>query len=114
MLGPQALSSNPSGQGVFRLPYVHGPGLVTNDLTLIKNFQLKEGHNLQIKFSGFNFLNHPNVSFNNNDNSNLQLAFQGATAGKALTINNLTHQNFGIANIKYGARLLELSARYSF
>jgi hypothetical protein len=113
-VGSQALSSNPTGQGTFRLPYIHGPSLVVNDITLLKNFTVKEKQNLQLKFSAFNFLNHPNVSFNNNDNSNLQLAFQGATVGQPLTVNNLTHQNFGIANIKYGSRLLELSARYSF
>jgi hypothetical protein len=113
-VGSQALSKNPTGQGTFRLPYIHGPGLVVNDISLLKNFAVKEKQNLQLKFSAFNFLNHPNVSFNNNDSSNLQLAFQGATVGQPLTVNNLTHQNFGIANIKYGSRLIELSARYSF
>ena len=67
-----------------------------------------------MRLAAFNFLNHPLTSFNQNDPSNLQLAFQGATVGKALTVGNLTHQNFGIANIKYGSRLLELSAKFQF
>jgi hypothetical protein len=112
--GTFALSSNPTGQGQYRLPYIHGPAYARHDLTLLKNFSMGESRNLQFRLAAFNFLNHPLVSFNNNDTSNLQLAFQGATAGKALTVNSLTHQQFGIANVKYGARNLELSAKYQF
>ena len=112
--GATALSLNPSGQGVYRLPYIHGPGYNRQDLTVLKNFAVKEKQNLQLRLAAFNFLNHPLTSFNNNDTSNLQLAFQGATVGKPLTVNNLTHQNFGIANIKYGSRLLEVSAKFTF
>jgi hypothetical protein len=112
--GAEALSSNPTGQGQYRLPYIHGPAFVSNDLSVLKNFQTGEKKNLQLRLAAFNFLNHANTSFNNNDTSNLQLSFQGATVAKALTVNNLTHQNFGIANIKYGSRLLELSAKFQF
>lgn len=112
--GATALSSNPTGQGQFRLPYIHGPGYTRHDLTLLKNFRAGESKNLQLRLAAFNFINNPLTSFNQNDSSNLQLAFQGATVGKALTVNNLTHQNFGVANIKYGARLVELSAKYQF
>ncbi len=112
--GAQATSSNPSGQGVYRMPYMHGPAFMNHDLTLLKNFAAGDGKNLQLRLAAFNFLNHPLTSFNNNDSNNVTLAFQGATVGKALTVNNLTHQNFGIADIKYGARLLELSAKFQF
>jgi hypothetical protein len=112
--GAYALSSNPSGQGQYRLPYMHGPAFAKHDLTVMKNFQAGEKKNLQLRLAAFNFLNHPLTSFNNNDTSNLQLSFQGATVGKALTVNNLTHQNFGIANIKYNARIVELSVKYQF
>jgi hypothetical protein len=112
--GPTALSSNPSGQGVYRLPYIHGPSYQRQDLTVLKNFSIREKQHLQLRLAAFNFLNTPNVSFNQNDPSNLTLAFQGATVGKPLTINDLTHPNFGTTNIKYGSRLLEISAKYSF
>ncbi len=112
--GQYALSSNPSGQGQYRLPYIHGPASFTNDLTLLKNFATGEKKNLQLRLAAFNFLNHPLTSFNNNDSNNLTLAFQGATVGQPLTVNQLTHQGFGIAPIKYGSRLLELSAKFSF
>ena len=112
--GSTALSSNPTGQGVYRLPYIHGPGFSRSDLTVLKNLALGEHRNLQLRLAAFNFLNNAQTSFNQNDNSNLQLAFQGATAGQPLAQTNLTHQNFGVANIKYGSRLLELSAKFQF
>lgn len=112
--GPYALSSNPTGQGQYRLPYMHSPPLSRNDITLLKNFSAGEKRNFQFRIAAFDFLNHPLTSFNNNDQSNLTLAFQGATVGKPLTVNNLTHQDFGTANVKYGARSLELSVKYQF
>jgi hypothetical protein len=112
--GKYALSTNPTGQGQYRLPYIHGPAYYKHDLTLLKNFSMGEKRNLQFRLAAFNFLNHPLTSFNNNDQSNLTLAFQGATAGKALTASNLTHQGFGVANVKYGARNLELSVKFQF
>jgi len=37
-----------------------------------------------------------------------------AVAGQALTPAELGHKNFGIANVKYGSRLLELSGKFTF
>ena len=55
------------------------------------------------------------VRFNNNDNSNLNLAnLNFATAGQPLKTSQLTNTNFGVANIKYGARLIELGAKFTF
>jgi len=113
--GPEALSSNPTGQGQPRLPYIHGPAYQNHNLSLYKNFAAGEGKSLQFHASGFNFLNHPLVSFNNNDNSNLNLAnLNVATAGQPLKTSELTNTNFGVANTKYGARLIELGAKYTF
>ena len=112
--GEDALSANPSGQGTYRLPYIHGPAYSRSDVTVLKNFAVGETRNLQLRFAAFNVINHPQTSFNQNDQNNLTLAFQGATAGQALTVNDLTHQNFGTANVKYGARLVELSMKFQF
>jgi hypothetical protein len=108
-------SSNPSGQGVYRLPYIHGPAFMNHNLSVLKDFAAGEGKALELRASAFNFLNHPLVSFNNNDNSNLDLGnLLNAVPGQALTQAELGYKNFGIANVKYGSRLLELSAKYSF
>jgi hypothetical protein len=85
-----------------------------HDVTLLKNFQMGEKKRLQIRMAAFNVFNHPLVSFNNSDTTNLSLDFQQATAGKALTQNALTYQDFGIANIKVGNRLVELGGKFTF
>jgi hypothetical protein len=110
-----AVSSNPSGQGQDRLPYIHGPGYQNHNLSLYKNFSTGEGKSLQLHASAFNFLNHPLVSFNNNDNTNLNLgSLNYAVAGQPLKPSELRVPNFGIANIKYGGRLVELGAKFTF
>jgi hypothetical protein len=73
-----------------------------------------EGRNLQLRMAAFNFFNHPLVSFNNQNTNNLNLAFQNATVGSALTQNVLTYQDFGVADIKVGNRLAELEAKFTF
>lgn len=113
--GQYALSTNPSGQGAYRLPYIHGPAFWQNNLSLFKDFAVREGKALEFRASAFNFLNHPLVSFNNDDPSNLELGnLLNATPGQSLTESELGYKDFGIANIKYGARLLELSGKFTF
>jgi hypothetical protein len=113
--GTGADFSNASGQGVPRLPYIRGPAYQNHNLSLLKNFSTGENKTLQLRASGFNFLNHPLVSFNNNDNSNLNLgSLNFAVTGQALTPAMLRVPNFGEANIKYGYRLIELAAKFTF
>jgi hypothetical protein len=105
----------PGSNGVYRLPYIHGPAFLDNDVTLLKNLPIfGEGRNLQLRMAAFNVFNHPLVSFNNNNTTNLQLGFTNATVGQALTQNVLNYQDFGIANIKVGNRLVEVEAKFSF
>ena len=102
--GPFALSKNPSGQGVDRLPYIRGPYYQNHNLSLYKNFAMGENKTLQLHASAFNFLNHANVSFNNNNSKNLNLGtLNYAVPGQALTTGELEVPNFGIADIKYGS-----------
>jgi hypothetical protein len=104
----------PETNGVFRLPYIHAPYYMDHDVTLLKNFSLGEAKRLQFRFAAFNVFNHPLVSFNNSDTSNLSLGFQEATVGQALTQSVLTQQNFGVANIKVGNRLVEVGGKFTF
>jgi hypothetical protein len=104
----------PGTNGMYRMPYLRGPAFMNHDITLMKNFPLTEGKMLQLRMAAFNMFNHPLVSFNNNDTTNLQLGFQNATVGKALTQDVLLHQDFGVANIKVGNRLVELAAKFTF
>jgi hypothetical protein len=105
----------PGTNGNFRSPYIHGPAYFNSDLTLLKNFKVRSKDNLQFRLAAFNFLNHPLISFNpNNTGSDLTLGQQFGTAGQRLTPANLTHPGFGIAEIKQGSRLVELSVKYTF
>ncbi|MGB0064275.1 MAG: hypothetical protein WBP85_07495, partial [Terracidiphilus sp.] len=104
----------PGSNGSYRMPYIHGPAYLDNDVTLLKNFSIREGQNLQLRMAAFNVLNHPLVSFNNQNTDNLQLQFNQATVGQPLTDNVLVFPNFGVANIKVGNRLVEVEAKYSF
>jgi hypothetical protein len=100
--------------GAPRLPYLRGPAYFDHDVSLMKNFSMGEGKTLHLRLAAFNMFNHPLVSFNNNDTTNMQLQFQNATVGKALTPDVLVHQDFGVANIKVGNRLVELEGKFSF
>jgi hypothetical protein len=105
----------PGMNGQLRPPYLRGPAYMNHDLSLLKNFGMGEKRNLQFRGAAFNFLNHPLVSFNNNNTqSDLTLVQQGGTAGQTLTQTDLTEKGFGIAGIKYGGRLVELSVKYEF
>ena len=104
----------PQTNGVYRLPYLRGPAYFDHDVTLLKNFTMGESRNLQVRMAAFNVFNHPLVSFNNNDTTNMQLGFQNATAGHAFSQNVLLHQDFGVANIKVGNRLVEVEGKFSF
>jgi hypothetical protein len=105
----------PGQNGNLRSPYIHGPALYSNDLTVLKNFKVREKDNLQFRLAAFNFLNHPLTSFNpNNTGSDLSLQQQNGTAGQRLKTSDLTEPGFGIAEIRQGNRLVELSAKYTF
>jgi hypothetical protein len=105
----------PLSNGVLRPPYIRGPAFMNHDLSLLKNFGMGEKRNLQFRVAAFNFLNHPLVSFNNNNTqSDLTLVQQFGTAGQTLTQTDLTEKGFGIAAIKYGSRLVELNVKYEF
>jgi hypothetical protein len=104
----------PGSNGAFRLPYLRGPYYMDHDVTLLKSFSMGETKRLQLRMAAFNVFNHPLVSFNNSDTSNLTLDFENAIAGKALSPATLQYQNFGVADIKVGSRLMELGAKFTF
>jgi hypothetical protein len=105
---------DPGSNGVYRLPYLRGPAYMDHDVTVLKGFALGEGKSLELRMGAFNVFNHPLVSFNNNNTTNLNLGIQDGLVGKPLTQSMLQYQDFGIANIKVGNRLVELEAKFTF
>ena len=86
------------------LPAIYGPGFFNLDLGLFKNFQITESRKFQVRFNGYNFLNHPLWSFNG---TNLGLGFDAAT-GKVNT------PLFGTVTTKQGHRVVQLAIKFYF
>ncbi len=101
-----ALPTVPGANGPIIPPEVFGPAFFNSDLSLFKNFQFSESRKLQLRFSAYNFLNHPLWTFRN-AGSNLNLVFNPAT-GK------LDNPNFGVATEKLGRRIIQLAVKYYF
>lgn len=113
-------------QGWWNLPDVHGPAYFKWDMSVFKNFALTEKQKMQFRVSGFNFLNHPLTSFNNNDLGSLNLAAGDpcptpancpvyTTAAQALQNAGISNaSNFGFTPYKNGVRILELALKYDF
>ena len=113
-----ALPSIGLQNGSFDFPYIHGPAYFDTDLTLLKNFHLKEGRNLQLRFAGFNVLNHPITSFSGRFPAEANLYYSGTTVGQLPAPTSgcsvVGSSCFGYAGYKQGRRVIELAAKYSF
>jgi hypothetical protein len=96
---PQAGGAN----GVFNLPYIHGPAFFQSDLTLIKNFRMEHARTLEFRAAAFNFLNYKLKTFSNLTPASLNLTYP-------LT----TNEAFGTSVYNSGRRVVELAVRYSF
>ena len=113
-----------TGIGNGHTGYVPLPKYWNSDLTLLKNFKIGERKNVELRFAGFNFLNHPLTSFSVGD-SNLKLSFDSnthkLTNGNGTSASNgggacpgPTCKDFGYADYTYGHRILEAGAKFSF
>jgi hypothetical protein len=116
---------NVGQQGTVRLPYIHEPGYIKSDLTASKNFKVAEGQNVQFRFAAYNFLNHPNTTFDTGlQPNNLLLNYNNGTATAATSAQPLaqalaTTQNanaavFGTTKLRTGPRTIEMSLKYTF
>jgi Carboxypeptidase regulatory-like domain len=92
----------PGKQGNLIFPTLTGPGFWNSDLSLFKNFTFgqSETKKLQFRFSGYNFMNHPNRTFISSD-PNLTLAFNSSGA-----LQN-ANQRFGFADNTIGHRIIQ-------
>ena len=119
-------SPTPGNNGTYRIPYIHGPMFLNNNLTLFKNFKIRESRNLQFKAEAFNFLNHPiygvtnfnpfgtqgpndpamNLVYNNFGSLPLNATAAGAAANDVAQA--------GIMTNKFGHRIMQLELKFSF
>jgi hypothetical protein len=97
---PSRLGQN----GPTVLPAMYGPAFFNWDMGLFKNFVFKESKKLQLRFNGYNYLNHPLWSFNG---SNLTLSFDPNT-GK------VNSPLFGTVTQKQGHRVIQTAIKFFF
>lgn len=106
--------------GPSNFPYVHGPAYFNSDLTLQRQVELGGSRNLQFRVAGFNFLNHPLVSFTSRFPNEVNLFLNGATAATTTLGSSTTNCSqdgsncFGYAGYKEGRRVVELSVKYNY
>src|SRR5262249_37985229 len=117
-LNPNCFALPGPGQtGDGRLPYMAGPIFWNNNRTLRKSSKIPQRQKLEFRVPAFNFLNHDLLSFTNGDN-NLKLNFSKGTLSNATDTKHvcagLECQAFGFADYRYGHRILEVGAKYSF
>jgi hypothetical protein len=102
--------STPGQQGNYIFPVLTGPGFWNSDLSLFKNFSWGSSENkkLQFRFSGYNFLNHPNRTFIASD-PGLSLTFDNS--GNAVANGKVP---FGYATNKVGHRIMQVMIKFSW
>jgi len=121
-VNPNCFAPQPKGRlGNAALPYIGGPKFWNNDLSLRKDFKIKEHQDLQFSASAFNLTNTGLLSFSPGD-SNLGLTFNdlgqvitGTTcpqASKGVSCSQTT--TFGVAMHHVGARIMEFGLKYTF
>ncbi len=113
-------------QGWWNLPDVHGPAFFSSDLTVFKDFKITERQSLQFKVAGFDFLNHPLRSFNNNAQNGVDLVIsdpsgqtfdtlQAAVSAAVPNANIFGYTGYKSGPIANGpGRIVELGVKYTF
>jgi hypothetical protein len=77
-----------------------GPGFVLPDLSLLKNFSVREKTNIQFRAESFNFLNHP--------------SFTGINTTVNFSPTGQPSQNFGAVTGAGPGRVIELGLKLIF
>ncbi len=105
----------PSGgkNGDIIWPYIKGPAFFNSDLAIYKDFLFKEHHKVELRFSAFNFLNHPLPQFGESGANDINLNFSGAN--NALSQTNLNSSTTGSPKFKNEVpRVIEFAVKYNF
>jgi hypothetical protein len=102
--------ATPGKQGNYIFPTLTGPGFWNSDLSLDKGFTFgpSENRKLEFRFSAYNFLNHPNLTFISGDPA-LTLTFNNAGVRQ-----NNGGVVFGTATNTIGHRIIQGMIRLSF
>jgi hypothetical protein len=103
----------PGQVGNIIWPYIHGPALFNSDLSLFKNFRIREKQKIQLRFEAFNFLNHPLPEFDaTGGNSDVSLKFANSSGN--LTTTNQNADTTGKPLFTVNRRVIEFAIKYNF
>jgi hypothetical protein len=97
--------------GSYVWPYVKGPAFFNSDLAVYKTFQIKESKKVELRFSSFNFLNHPLPTFGAGGNGDVTLNF---VQNGMLAQTNQNKLATGFAAYTTGRRVVEFAAKFMF
>ena len=100
--GPTHLSN-----GVYRIPYIHGPAYINDSLGLFKTFNIKDAKKLEIRGEAFNLFNH-SWNWIKPGDSIMYMGFN--STGGSVSSNT----SAGIIDNKTGHREVSLAAKYYF
>ena len=103
-----AAPTTPGQNGDYIFPTLTGPWFVNSDLTLFKKFTWgkEQNRNVELRFSGYNFLNHPVTTYTANNEPGMRLSF-----GPDGKLNNPTA---GYALSKTGNRVMQIALKIMF
>lgn len=105
-------------QGGQKWPYMRAMSYFDNDLAIARSFKIRENHQVQVRASAFNWMNHPLPQFSGS--SPYTLNYNVDYASKTITPNynqGSTGTNaFGVTDTKSKnySRVIELGVKYSF
>jgi len=105
----------PGMEGDIIWPYIKGPAFFNSDLAIYKRFAFKEHQRVELRFSAFNFLNHPLPQFGSSGANDLNLNFTQPGTG-LLSLTNTNPDTNG--QVRYDSnlvrRVVEFAAKYNF
>jgi hypothetical protein len=107
-LNPAAFSLPAAGQfGTLGRGSIRAPGINNVDFSVVKNFTVKEGYNIQFRAEMFNAFNHAN--FTNLDGN---LSFQNLATDA--NFGHSTNSNFGRLSSTRGPREIQFGFKFTF
>ena len=104
----------PGQEGNIIWPYIHGPAFFNSDLAIYKRFAFKEHQRVELRFSAFNFLNHPLPQFGMGGANDLNLNFASSSNALMLTNQNANTTGKPMFDSNVVRRVIEFTAKYNF
>lgn len=104
----------PGTEGDIIWPYIHGPAFFNSDLAIYKRFAFKEHQRVELRFSAFNFLNHPLPQFGMGGANDVNLNFANSSGLLTLTNQNANTDGKPLFDSNVVRRVIEFAAKYNF